>query len=121
MLIVRSASYTQLCGLPTMSLDTIGSVQYSSTPFIAPAAADLNAALISSTLAGLARLATKSVIDPVGIGTRSAVPSSLPFIAAITRLVARAAPVDVGVMLMAAPRARRRSLCGPSTSIWSPV
>src|SRR4029079_11215901 len=32
-----------------------------------------------------------------------------------------AAPVDVGTMLMAAARARRRSLCGPSTSIWSPV
>jgi hypothetical protein len=41
--------------------------------------------------------------------------------ASTTRPVARAAPVEVGMMLMAAARARRRSLWGPSTSIWSPV
>ena len=49
---------------------------------------------------------------PVGIGTRSDVPSSLPFIDSITRRVARAAPVEVGTMLIAAARARRRSLWG---------
>ena len=37
-------------------------------------------------------------------------PSSLPFIDSSTRPVARAAPVDVGMMLIAAARARRRSL-----------
>ena len=41
--------------------------------------------------------------------------------ASSTRPVARAAPVDVGMMFTAAARVRRRSLCGPSTSIWSPV
>ena len=41
----------------------------------------------------------------VGIGTRSDVPSSRPFMASSTRLVARAAPVDDGTMLMAAARA----------------
>jgi hypothetical protein len=41
--------------------------------------------------------------------------------ASSTSPVARAAPVEVGTMLMAAARARRRSLWGPSTSIWSPV
>ena len=61
------------------------------------------------------------VRDDVGTGTRSEGPSSRPFIDANTKLVARAAPVDVGIMLIAAPRARRRSLCGPSTSDWSPV
>ena len=35
--------------------------------------------------------------------------------------MARAAPVEVGTMLMAPARARRRSLWSPSTSIWSPV
>ncbi len=104
-----------------MSLDTIGASVYSSTPFNGPSAAFLNAALISSAVAGFLRFATRSVIDPVGTGTRSAVPSSLPFMASITRLVARAAPVLVGVMLIAAPRARRRSLWGPSTNCWSPV
>ena len=39
------------------------------------------------------RLAVKSVIDPVGTGTRNDVPSSLPFIDSITSAVARAAPV----------------------------
>ena len=79
------------------------------------------AALTSSTVTSRRRMPTKSVIEPSGTGTRSAVPSSLPFIASSTSPVARAAPVDVGMMLIAAARARRRSLWGPSTSIWSPV
>ena len=40
--------------------------------------------------------ATKSVMEPVGTGTRSDVPSRRPFIDSSTRLVARAAPVLVG-------------------------
>ena len=44
----------------------------------------------------------KSVIEPSGTGTRSDVPSSLPFIDSSTRPVARAAPVDDGTMLIAA-------------------
>ena len=84
-------------------------------------AAFLKAALICSTVAAVLRLAVKSTTEPVGTGTRSEVPSSLPFMLSSTRLVARAAPVLVGTMLIAAPRARRRSLCGPSTSCWSPV
>ena len=83
-------------------------------------AAARKAALISSTLV-VRTTAVKSVIDPTGIGTRSDVPSSLPFMALSTRLVARAAPVDVGTMLTAAARARRKSLCGPSTKFWSAV
>ena len=91
-------------------------------PFSGPDLAALaKAALISSTLASLARMALKSVIEPVGTGTRIDVPSSLPFIDSSTSDVARAAPVLVGTMLIAAARARRRSLCGPSTSCWSPV
>ena len=104
-----------------MSLDTIGASVYSKTPFSGPSAAALKAALISSTDAGFFRLATKSVMEPVGTGTRSEVPSSFPFIDSNTKLVALAAPVLVGVMLIAAPRARRKSLCGPSTKDWSPV
>ena len=41
--------------------------------------------------------------------------------AASTRPVARAAPVDVGTMLVAAARARRMSLCGRSSRFWSLV
>ena len=63
----------------------------------------------------------KSVIEPSATGTRSDWPSSLPFIASRTRLVARAAPVDDGMMLSAAARASRRSFDGPSTSACVPV
>ena len=54
--------------------------------------------------------AVKSVMEPTGSGTRSDMPSSLPFMEAITRLVARAAPVVLGTMLPAPARARRRSV-----------
>src|SRR5688572_29992634 len=37
----------------------------------------------------------------------------------MTRPIALAAPVEVGTMLRAAARARRRSLCGPSCRFWS--
>jgi glyceraldehyde 3-phosphate dehydrogenase len=60
-----------------------------------------------------------SVAEPVGIGTRSANPSSLPLSAGSTRPIALAAPVEVGTMFSAAARARRRSLCGPSCRFWS--
>src|SRR3954447_19277261 len=39
----------------------------------------------------------------------------------MTRLIALAAPVEVGTMFRAAARARRRSLCGPSWRFWSCV
>src|SRR5215218_1707396 len=39
----------------------------------------------------------------------------------MTRPIAFAAPVEVGTMLRAAARARRRSLCGPSCRFWSAV
>ena len=64
----------------------------------------------------------KSVIEPSGTGTRSEVPSSLPFIDSQHEAGGPGrAGATSGMMLMAAARARRRSLCGPSTSIWSPV
>ena len=66
-------------------------------------------------------MAVKSVMLPTGTGTRSDVPSRRPFMEASTRLVARAAPVAVGTMLIAAARARRRSLCSRSSRFWSLV
>src|ERR1700716_2923006 len=50
-----------------------------------------------------------------------AMPSSLPLSSGMTRLVAFAAPVVVGMMLIAAARARRRSECGKSRITWSLV
>jgi hypothetical protein len=60
-------------------------------------------------------------MDPSSTGIRSATPSSRPAMSGITRPIALAAPVLVGMMLTAADRARRRSLCGQSISIWSLV
>ena len=54
-----------------------------------------------------------------GTGTRIAMPSSLPLRCGRTSPAAFAAPVDVGMMLTAAARARRRSLCGRSRIDWS--
>ena len=51
------------------------------------------------------------MIEPTGTGTRRDMPSSRPFMDASTRLVARAAPVELGTMLTAPARARRRSVC----------
>ena len=48
-------------------------------------------------------------------------PSSLPFSSGSTRPIAFAAPVEVGIRLIAAARARRRSLCGMSWRPWSCV
>ncbi|SLH77659.1 Uncharacterised protein [Mycobacteroides abscessus subsp. abscessus] len=71
MALVSGASKIEECGSVTMSLETIGSTLYFRMPFSGPSAAALNAALISSTVAFLARSAVRSVIEPVGIGTRS--------------------------------------------------
>ena len=48
-------------------------------------------------------------------------PSSLPCRCGMTRPIALAAPVEVGMMLAAADRARRRSECGASRICWSLV
>ena len=119
---VRSASNVHEAGEPTMSLETIGSSVYSSTRSSGGlAAASANAALTSATDGFPCTTAVKSVMDPAGSGTRSDMPSSRPFIASRTRLVALAAPVVVGTMLTAAPRARRGSLWVRSSRFWSLV
>ena len=57
----------------------------------------------------------------VGVGTRMAEPSSLPSISGRTSFRAFAAPVEVGIIAMAAERARYRSLWRRSSVGWSPV
>ena len=105
-----------------MSEDTKGSSLYDRTPWRgAVDAADANAELMSSTEGLVARTAVKSVIEPSGIGTLKEVPSSFPFMDWRTSPVARAAPVEVGIMFTADARALRKSLWGPSTRDWSPV
>src|SRR5256886_13539762 len=71
-------------------------------------AACLKAAFTSSMVVCFSTCAVSSTIDTSGVGTRSEMPSIFPFTCGITRLVALAAPVVVGMMLSAAARARRR-------------
>src|SRR4029077_19350342 len=51
----------------------------------------------------------RSVIDPVGVGTRIEVPSSLPLRFGNKSPMALAAPVELGMIESAAARMRRRS------------
>ncbi len=74
---------------------------------------------MASAVAGFSRFATRSTHDTFGVGTRIEMPSSLPFSSGITSPTADAAPVVVGMIESAAARARRKSLCGRSSSCWS--
>ena len=102
-----------------MSEETIGSSVYERNPLSGPFAAAFIAALISAAVASFASSTVRSVADPVGTGTRIAYPSSLPLSSGITSEIAFAAPVEVGIMFVAAARDRRRSLCGKSRITWS--
>src|SRR6478672_11387164 len=74
------------------------------------------AALISLRLVGLAVLKVRSTTDTSGVGTRNAMPVSLPLSCGSTRAAALAAPVEAGMMFCGAPRPPRQSfLLGPST------
>ena len=88
-------------------------------PFREPSAADLSASLTSSLVAEVFSSATKSTTETFGVGTRIANPSHLPFKSGMTKPMAAAAPVLVGIMFKAAARARRKSECGRSRVRWS--
>ena len=113
--IVLSESKIEEQEFPIISEDTIGSSQYCNIPF-SPGLSEafLKAAFISSTVASFSRFTTRSTIEPSGVGTRSETPSSLPLRSGITRPIALAAPVDVGIMERAAALALLKSLCGRS-------
>src|SRR5678816_3567503 len=88
------------------SIDTLGASVQPRMPLSWLAAANLIALLISSL--SVLRLATnlKSTTETLGVGTRIATPSSLPFSSGSTRPTALAAPVEVGIIDKAAARAR---------------
>merc|ERR1712014_569807 len=88
------------------------------TPFIGPAAASLTAATMSAYLAGFSKRHVKSTTETSGVGTRNAMPVSLPFRTGSTLPTALAAPVADGMMFCEAQRPPRQSLPpreGPST------
>src|SRR5574341_184874 len=116
---VEGRSTMDECGLPLKSHDTSSSSVTSRMPRSRPAAASRNASFTALTVAGLASSATRSTTDTFAVGTRMAMPSSFPLSLGSTRPTAVAAPVVVGIMLTAAARARRRSLCGKSCTGWS--
>ena len=107
--VVNPESKMQLCELPMMSDETMGSSVYSRIPFRSPSAAARTAALTSSAVVVDPTMHVRSVMLPVATGTRRAIPVSFPSTAGKTLPTARAAPVDVGMMLMAAARERRGS------------
>merc|ERR1719159_865845 len=76
----------------------------------------LMSAQISSYVASLPSLHVRSTTETSGVGTRNAMPVSLPLRAGMTLPTALAAPVDDGMMFCPAPRPPRQSLPdGPST------
>merc|ERR1719422_1441012 len=102
----------------TKSVDTTSSSVQSSTPAMSPAAASFTAATMASYLAGFSRRHVKSTTETSGVGTRKAMPVSLPFTDGSTLPTAFAAPVDDGMMFCDAQRPPRQSFPprdGPST------
>merc|ERR1719263_1142730 len=79
-------------------------------------------AQMASYEAGLPSLHVKSTTDTSGVGTRKAMPVSLPLSSGMTLVTALAAPVDDGMMLAAAARPPRQSFFeAPSTTFWVAV
>jgi hypothetical protein len=120
MTIVDCASNSALDGLPTTSEETSGSFENSRKPLSGAFPAAVSKALFTSSIVTVFEsVATRSITEPSGTGTRSDVPSSLPLSFGRIFPTARAAPVVVGMMFIAPARARRRSLCGRSRMFWS--
>jgi len=79
-------------------------------PFSSPSEASFKAAFTSSTLVSFSTSITRSTIETVGVGTRIDNPFSLPLSSGITSPIAFAAPVEVGIIDVAAALALLRSL-----------
>merc|ERR1719198_2334119 len=92
------------------SVDTTSKSVKPRMPDILPAAASLILAEISGMLAPFCNLQVKSTTETSGVGTRNAIPVSLPFKDGITLPTAFAAPVADGMMFCDAQRPPRQSL-----------
>merc|ERR1719235_423852 len=110
--------------LPMKSVLTTSSSVQLKTPFMDPSEAALMAATISSMLASFSSLHVKSTTETSGVGTRKAIPVSLPLSEGMTLPTAFAAPVADGMMFCDAQRPPRQYLPprdGPSTVSWVAV
>mmetsp|Transcript_72048 Transcript_72048/g.189980 ORF Transcript_72048/g.189980 Transcript_72048/m.189980 type:complete len:211 (+) Transcript_72048:317-949(+) len=100
------------------SVDTTSSSVKPRTPFMEVSPAFLMASQIASMDAPFSRRHVRSTTETSGVGTRNAMPVSLPFKAGMTFPTAFAAPVEEGMMFWDAQRPPRQSLPpreGPST------
>ncbi|MFS7937252.1 hypothetical protein Hanom_Chr05g00425421 [Helianthus anomalus] len=115
---VNDASIVDETSEHLKSTDTSGSSQTAKIPFNGPSAAFLKAAFTSSAVRPfLATLTTRSTTETLGVGTRSAMPLSLPLSWGKTNDTALAAPVLVGTIFNAAALALLKSLCEASSSL----
>merc|ERR1712054_634980 len=79
------------------------------TPLPSACEARLTSALMSSYVVGVSSSQVRSTTDTSTVGTRNAMPVSLPFMTGYALATALAAPVDEGMMLVAAARPARQS------------
>ncbi len=107
---VKSESKIDEAGFPTISLDTRGKSEYSKTPFISFSAAFFIRVFISSAEVSFSKITVRSTSEPSGVGTLTAIPSRTPFSEGITKPIAFAAPVVVGIIFTAAALALLKSL-----------
>merc|ERR1719409_2553471 len=80
------------------------------TPFPSSREARFTSALISSYVVGFSSSHVRSTTDTSTVGTRKAIPVSLPFMTGYAFATALAAPVEDGMMLADAARPARQSL-----------
>merc|ERR1719373_1390722 len=118
-----SASKTVGHVSPTKSEETTWSSVYPTTPLPSSIEARFTSALMSSYVVGVSSSQVRSTTDTSTVGTRKAMPVSLPFITGYAFATALAAPVDDGMMLAEAARPARQSLpfIEPSTVSWEAV
>jgi len=105
--LVSGASKIDECGLPLRSTVPAALAVFQN-PLSGPPAAAFIAALTDFTSASFSTVTVRSTIETFEVGTRIAIPSSLPLSAGSTRPIAFAAPVEVGIIDIPAARARLR-------------
>merc|ERR1719230_1037021 len=104
------------------SEDTSSSSVYERTPFMYDSVAALSSLSISVMEVSFSAVKVRSTTETSGVGTRNAMPVSLPFVDGSTSPTALAAPVADGIMLHAAARPPRQSFAEtPSTVFWVAV
>merc|ERR1712087_403881 len=91
-------------GSPSKSVETSGSSEDPKNPFISPSERALTCAQISSYVVSFSRRQVRSTTETSMVGTRKAIPVSLPTREGITLVTALAAPVEDGMMFPEAAR-----------------